>query len=99
MKPTSDKLTSLPSRPGVYLMRDKAGKVVYVGKAKDVRARVRSYFNNSDERSQIQFLLGRVEDIETLVTPMPRDRSIAPPAASTRSFNDLGMRCPVSVRG
>ena len=68
MNPTSDKLTNLPARPGVYLMRDKGGKVVYVGKAKDVRARVRSYFNNSDERSQIQFLLRRVEDIETVVT-------------------------------
>ena len=76
MKPTSDKLTSLPSRPGVYLMRDKAGKVVYVGKAKDVRARVRSYFNNSDERSQIQFLLGRVEDIETLVTSSDKEALI-----------------------
>ncbi|MGE5217869.1 MAG: excinuclease ABC subunit UvrC [Chloroflexota bacterium] len=63
-----DKLANLPSRPGVYLMRDKGGKVIYVGKAKDLRARVRAYFNNSDERSQIQFLLRRVEDIETLVT-------------------------------
>ena len=63
-----EKLANLPSRPGVYLMRDKAGKVIYVGKAKDVRARVRAYFNNSDERSQIQFLLRKVEDVETLVT-------------------------------
>src|SRR3989475_12600950 len=64
----TEKLANLPSRPGVYLMRDKGGKVVYVGKAKDLRARVRVYFNNADERSQIQFLLRRVEDIETLVT-------------------------------
>jgi excinuclease ABC subunit C len=76
MNPSSDKLTNLPSRPGVYLMRDKAGKVVYVGKAKDVRARVRSYFNNSDERSQIQFLLQRVEDIETLVTSSDKEALI-----------------------
>ncbi|HEX9786626.1 MAG TPA: excinuclease ABC subunit UvrC [Candidatus Binatia bacterium] len=68
MSAVSEKLANLPSRPGVYLMRDKAGKVIYVGKAKDVRARVRAYFNNSDERSQIQFLLRRIEDIETLVT-------------------------------
>src|SRR5918999_4253393 len=76
MNPSSDKLTHLPSRPGVYLMRDKEGKVVYVGKAKDVRARVRSYFNNSDERSQIQFLLRRVEDIETLVTSNDKEALI-----------------------
>src|ERR671915_921639 len=76
MLPIDEKLTHLPSRPGVYLMRDKAGKVVYVGKAKDVRARVRSYFNNSDERSQIQFLLRRVEDIETLVTSSDKEALI-----------------------
>ena len=71
-----DKLGNLPSRPGVYLMRDKAGKVIYVGKAKDVRSRVRAYFNNSDERSQIQFLLGRVADIETLVTSNDKEALI-----------------------
>src|SRR6185295_2185522 len=76
MNPTSDKLTDLPARPGVYLMRDQAGKVIYVGKAKDVRARVRSYFNNSDERSQIQFLLRRVEDIETLLTSSDKEALI-----------------------
>lgn len=65
---SSEKLDHLPSRPGVYLMRDKTGKVIYVGKAKDLRSRVRAYFNHADERSQIQFLLRRVEDVETLVT-------------------------------
>ena len=54
---TPEKLGNLPSRPGVYLMRDDRGKVIYVGKAKDLRARVRAYFNNPDERSQIQFLV------------------------------------------
>jgi excinuclease ABC subunit C len=68
MNPIGQKLAGLPTSAGVYLMRDKAGKVIYVGKAKDLRARVRAYFNNSDERSQIQFLVRRVEDIETLVT-------------------------------
>src|ERR687895_347559 len=76
MNPSSDKLTHLPSRPGVYLMRDQGGKVIYVGKAKDVRARVRSYFNNSDERSQIQFLVRRVADIETLVTSSDKEALI-----------------------
>ncbi|MGH7825182.1 MAG: excinuclease ABC subunit UvrC [Candidatus Binatia bacterium] len=72
----TEKLTNLPSRPGVYLMRDKGGKVIYVGKAKDLRARVRGYFNNSDERSQIQFLLRRVEDIESLVTTNDKEALI-----------------------
>ncbi|MBI2179422.1 MAG: excinuclease ABC subunit UvrC [Deltaproteobacteria bacterium] len=68
MMTLKEKLAGLPACPGVYLMRDKGGKVIYVGKAKDLRARVRAYFNASDERSQIQFLLRRVADIDTLVT-------------------------------
>jgi excinuclease ABC subunit C len=68
MKTIAEKLANLPSRPGVYLMRDKVGKVIYVGKAKDLRSRVRAYFNSADERSQVQFLVQRIEDVETLVT-------------------------------
>lgn len=68
MIPLKEKLANLPPRPGVYLMRDKTSKVIYVGKARDLRARVRAYFNHGDERSQIQFLLRRVDDVETLVT-------------------------------
>ena len=57
-------------------MRDMAGKVIYVGKAKDLRARVRSYFNRSDGRSQIEFLLRRVGDLETLVTSNDKEALI-----------------------
>jgi excinuclease ABC subunit C len=76
MSLVQDKLTNLPSRPGVYLMRDKGGKVIYVGKAKDLRSRVRAYFNCPDERSQIQFLVRRVEDLETLVTSNDKEALI-----------------------
>jgi excinuclease ABC subunit C len=76
MAEIAEKLTNLPSRPGVYLMRDKNGKVIYVGKAKDLRARVRAYFNRSDERSQIEFLLRQIEDIETLVTANDKEALI-----------------------
>lgn len=68
MTSIKERLAALPARPGVYLMRDKGGKVIYVGKAKDLRARVRAYFNAADERSQIEFLVRRVADVETLVT-------------------------------
>ncbi|HVO91740.1 MAG TPA: excinuclease ABC subunit UvrC, partial [Terriglobales bacterium] len=67
---------SFPSRPGVYLMRDKAGKVIYVGKAKDLRARVRAYFNANDERSQVEFLVRRVDDIDVLVTTNDKEALI-----------------------
>lgn len=71
-----EKLDSLPGRPGVYLMRDGSGKVIYVGKAKDLRARVRAYFRSGDGRSQIKFLLRRVEDVETLVTSNEKEALI-----------------------
>jgi excinuclease ABC subunit C len=64
-----DQLKALPAKPGVYLFRDKAGSVLYVGKAKSLRPRVRSYFQQSqDTRTAIQQLPERVEDIEVIVT-------------------------------
>ena len=76
MDSLAEKLANLSSRPGVYLMRDKGGKVIYVGKAKDLRARVRAYFNHADERSQVQFLIRRVENVETIVTSNDKEALI-----------------------
>jgi excinuclease ABC subunit C len=65
----NEQLKTLPARPGVYLFRDAAGDVLYVGKAKTLRPRVRSYFQASpDSRAQIQQLPRRVADIEVIVT-------------------------------
>ncbi|MDX6466393.1 MAG: excinuclease subunit, partial [Gaiellaceae bacterium] len=62
-------LKTLPSKPGVYLFRDADGKVLYVGKAKTLRPRVRSYFQKSgDTRASIHLLPERVGDIEVIVT-------------------------------
>jgi excinuclease ABC subunit C len=59
----------LPTRPGVYLFRDADGDVLYVGKAKSLRPRVRSYFQRTtDGRAQIRQLPERVADIEVIVT-------------------------------
>jgi excinuclease ABC subunit C len=64
-----DQLKQLPAKPGVYLFRDSKGDVLYVGKAKTLRPRVRSYFQRGqDGRAQIQFLPDRVADIEVIVT-------------------------------
>jgi excinuclease ABC subunit C len=64
-----DRLKNLPAKPGVYLFRDGRGDVLYVGKAKSLRPRVRSYFQKGgDGRAQIQQLPGRVADIEVIVT-------------------------------
>jgi excinuclease ABC subunit C len=63
-------LDRLPISPGVYLMKDRRGKVVYVGKAGSLRTRVRQYFQpaSSDMRAFIPLLEGIVADIETVVT-------------------------------
>lgn len=58
----------LPDLPGVYIMRDRKGEVVYVGKAIRLRARVRQYFNGTDGRFFVPLLAGMLGDIETVVT-------------------------------
>lgn len=57
-----------PLEPGVYLMRDQAQVVIYVGKAKSLRNRLKTYFSGGDGRYQIEFLLRRVATFETIVT-------------------------------
>lgn len=61
-------LRALPAQPGVYLFRGAEGDVLYVGKAKSLRARVRSYFRGGDARAGLDRLLERVERIEVIVT-------------------------------
>jgi excinuclease ABC subunit C len=72
------KLEGLPAQPGVYLFKDRAGKVVYVGKAKSLRSRVRSYFQagGSDERYFIPILQRTIGDLETLVTQTEKEAAI-----------------------
>lgn len=62
------KVAAVPAEPGVYLLKDRAGKVIYVGKAKSLRPRVQSYFRGGDERYHVQFLVRRIGDLECLVT-------------------------------
>ena len=72
-------ISQLPRRPGVYLMLDKAGEVLYVGKAVDLRARVRQYFNKArtgDGRFHVSFLVPRICDVEVVVTPNEREALI-----------------------
>ncbi|MDQ1395857.1 MAG: polymerase subunit epsilon, partial [Acidimicrobiaceae bacterium] len=59
--------TALPRRPGVYLFRDGAGRTLYVGKAVDLRRRVRSYFSG-EERRKVGQLLREVAAIDHIVT-------------------------------
>jgi excinuclease ABC subunit C len=64
------KIDGLPTEPGCYLMRDRAGEVVYVGKASSLRSRVRSYFarSGSDDRAFVPLLDDLLGDIDVIVT-------------------------------
>ncbi|MGI9112232.1 MAG: excinuclease ABC subunit UvrC, partial [Gaiellaceae bacterium] len=70
MADVRDKLGGLPAKPGVYLFRDAKGGVLYVGKAKSLRPRVRSYFQagRGDNRQSIPRLVSRIDDLEVIVT-------------------------------
>ncbi len=68
--------TRYPTAPGVYLMKGEEGAILYVGKAKNLRARLRTYFAGGDERVHVRFLLGRVREIETIVTDTEKEALI-----------------------
>lgn len=64
-----DILKEAPEAPGVYLMKNRLGKVLYIGKAKNIKSRVRSYFTASkDLSSKTRMLVAYIEDIEFLTT-------------------------------
>ncbi len=65
--PIEGKLRHLPDRPGVYLMKDAEGAVLYVGKAKALRSRVRSYFRGGTESLKTRELVRRIADFDTIV--------------------------------
>jgi excinuclease ABC subunit C len=62
------KIMALPASTGVYLMRDEKGGVIYVGKAKNLRSRIRNYFQGTDTRLMVPFLVSRIRDLDFVVT-------------------------------
>lgn len=73
-----EKLADLPARPGVYLFRGGADEVLYIGKAKSLRSRVRSYFQagNSDVRMYLPRLVSEIRDLTTIVTQSEKEATI-----------------------
>ncbi len=76
-KRLSRKLKTIPTGTGVYMMKDSREDVIYVGKAKNLRNRVRSYFQSSgDERLFIKFLVKRIADIDFVLTDTEKEALI-----------------------
>ncbi|WP_051092416.1 excinuclease ABC subunit UvrC [Geopsychrobacter electrodiphilus] len=66
--------SNYPASPGVYLMKDAEGLILYIGKAKNLRARLRNYFSpGGDGRAQIPLLMARVAAIEVILTDTEKE--------------------------
>jgi DNA polymerase-3 subunit epsilon len=82
-----------PTRPGVYLFRDARGQVLYVGRARDLRARLRSYFRSERQRPAVEAALGAVERVEWRVLGSEVEAALE----ELRLIREL--RPPANVRG
>ena len=65
--PSDFKSSDIPTNPGVYLYRDETGEILYVGKAKSLRSRVKSYFSSSDQPAKTKQLVSRIRNIDWIV--------------------------------
>lgn len=68
-----NKISSLPTKSGVYIMKNKDGIVIYVGKAKNLKNRVSQYFRSSPKPSKVQAMVDNVDDFEYFITVSERD--------------------------
>ena len=69
----SERADALPSGPGVYLFKNERGGILYIGKAQNLRARVRSYLSGGDGRYRVPHLLDRARDVDVVVTANVKD--------------------------
>ena len=63
-----EKLQNLPDAPGVYIMKDAKGHVIYIGKALSLKNRARSYFQKGAKGEKTELMVRRIVDLETIVT-------------------------------
>ncbi len=71
--PFQNLIRSLPDKPGVYQYLDKEGKVIYVGKAKNLKKRVASYFTKTHQSGKLKLLVRKISDIKFVVTSTELD--------------------------
>ena len=93
------KLPHLPDGPGVYLWKAIDGTVLYVGKAKRLRSRVRSYWSQDHETSpKTRGLLRKIHELETIVVPS-EDPSSSSMRCQTRPSSSQPRSCTVTTLG
>ena len=68
-----DKISVLPDTPGVYMYFNAEGRVIYVGKAKNLKRRVSSYFNREHESVRTRLLVRAIADMNYIVVPTEED--------------------------
>lgn len=67
------KLKNLPDNPGVYLMKDASGQIIYVGKARVLKNRVRQYFHSSRKADKVEAMVSHIEDLDYIMTNSEMD--------------------------
>jgi excinuclease ABC subunit C len=65
---SDDYLSNLPDSPGVYIFKNRAKEIIYVGKARSIKDRVRSYFRGGDKDSKTERLIRNVDDVSIVLT-------------------------------
>ena len=68
-----EKAKKLPIEPGIYLMKDHAGEVIYVGKAKNLRNRVKQYFDGREKQVKVSAMVDHVSAFDTVITKSEAD--------------------------
>ncbi len=69
----TEKLKHLPENPGVYVMLDKSGQIIYVGKAKNLKNRVKQYFQNSVKTDKVMAMVSNIADFYYIIVPTEID--------------------------
>ena len=73
MSDLKEKLKHLPENPGVYVMLDKNGQIIYVGKAKNLKNRVRQYFNSAVKTDKVMAMVSNIADFYYIIVPSEID--------------------------
>ena len=66
LKQIKEQINELPQNPGVYQFFDKIQKILYVGKAKNIKKRVSSYFTKKQEYAKTKLMISKIRDIKTM---------------------------------